>query len=137
MIFLYTWCMQKGVLSLQSHLKNFCRVCIAPDSKKYQGGRKAWHITVTHLFDDHARLCLTLASGSRYSCGVTTLKKFLPSNCIPLHQIHIFHVNFDCTPPPPHPPPQKIKIKKVEFAMEKIHQYLFFQSNSEDRKLCF
>ena len=38
--------------------------------EKSQGGRKAQHITVTNLFGDHARSCLTLAFESECSCSV-------------------------------------------------------------------
>ena len=37
--------------------------------EKSQGGQKAWHIMVTHPFDDHTRSCLTLAFESECSCS--------------------------------------------------------------------
>ena len=40
------------------------------DAEKSEGGLKAKHLTVTHLFDDHARSsCLTLAFESECTCS--------------------------------------------------------------------
>ena len=37
--------------------------------EKSQGGRKASHVTVTHSFGDHARLCLTIAFKNECPCS--------------------------------------------------------------------
>ena len=62
-------CIHTGDLGLQFTRRTFVESAQNLTPEKSQGGRKAQHITVSHPYDDHARLCITLALAFESECS--------------------------------------------------------------------
>lgn len=84
-LFLKTGCVQEGRQVQVGKSNPFMvssegRVASAQNltPERAQGGRKAHYVTVTRLFGDHARACLTLGFESEHSCSAPpTLLKMI------------------------------------------------------------